>query len=501
MNRRAALGLVGVLATVAAACGNGSSILTAGNEEVATTAAPVTVPGQTTLPPASTVPPTTTTTPLDQLPPCPVEALAAASGPIEVVFWHGLNGVNETSIIALTEAYNASQDKVRVVVQNQGGYEQTIGKYLQSSQPARPDLVQMPEYMVQGMRDTESNIPIQACIEADGYDTSTFLPRALGAYSTEGITWAMPFNVSDPVLFYNRKIFAAAGLDPDDPPTSLEEVRAASEAIVASGAASTGIALDSGSDSGGGWFLEQWFAKAGELYADNGNGRLAPATRVLFDGPTGVELLTYLQDLLNDGLAVNVGDNASGQDNFLKLAAADPAAMTIGTSAAIGQVLDVVSQGLFPNIALEDLGIGPMPGPGGTLGSLVGGASLWLVADRDPAVTAAAWDYVKFLVSAQSQSTWATQTGYVPVRSDALDLDPVKTTFAEDPRFAVAYEQLLAAADDPSAVGPVLGPLREVRTVAATMIATVFGGADPATALAAGAAQANALIADYAARN
>jgi hypothetical protein len=33
------------------------------------------------------------------------------------------------------------------------------------------------------------------------------------------------------------------------------------------------------------------------------------------------------------------------------------------------------------------------------------------------------------------------------------------------------------------------------------MIATVFGGADPATALAAGAAQANALIADYAARN
>ena len=323
----------------------------------------------------------------------------------------------------------------------------------------------------------------------------------LGAYSTEGITWAMPFNVSDPVLFYNRKIFAAAGLDPDDPPTSLEEVRAASEAIVASGAASTGIALDSGSDSGGGWFLEQWFAKAGELYADNGNGRLAPATRVLFDGPTGVELLTYLQDLLNDGLAVNVGDNASGQDNFLKLAAADPAAMTIGTSAAIGQVLDVVSQGLFPNIALEDLGIGPMPGPGGTLGSLVGGASLWLVADRDPAVTAAAWDYVKFLVSAQSQSTWATQTGYVPVRSDALDLDPVKTTFAEDPRFAVAYEQLLAAADDPSAVGPVLGPLREVRTVAATMIATVFGGADPATALAAGAAQANALIADYAARN
>ena len=60
-------------------------------------------------------------------------------------------------------------------------------------------------------------------------------------------------------------MFEAAGLDPDDPPVSLEELRAASQAIVDTGAAATGIALDSGVDSGGGWFLEQWFARAGEL--------------------------------------------------------------------------------------------------------------------------------------------------------------------------------------------------------------------------------------------
>ena len=62
---------------------------------------------------------------------------------------------------------------------------------------------------------------------------------------------------------------------------------------------------------------------AGEPYADNGNGRLAPATQVLYDGPAGVELLTEVQSLIIDGLAVNVGDNPSGQDALLKLA--DPA--------------------------------------------------------------------------------------------------------------------------------------------------------------------------------
>ena len=58
---------------------------------------------------------------------------------------------------------------------------------------------------------------------------------------------------------------------------------------------------------------------------------------MLFDGPTGVELLTFVQSMVQDGLAVTVGDNPSGQDALLKLAdPAQPAAMAIATSAALG---------------------------------------------------------------------------------------------------------------------------------------------------------------------
>jgi sn-glycerol 3-phosphate transport system substrate-binding protein len=86
-----------------------------------------------------------------------------------------------------------------------------------------------------------------------------------------------------------------------------------SQALVDSGAAASGIALDTGTDSGGGWFLEQWFAKAGELYADNENGRAAPATRVLYDGPAGVELLTFVQEMIDDGLAVTSATTRAGR--------------------------------------------------------------------------------------------------------------------------------------------------------------------------------------------
>ena len=58
--------------------------------------------------------PTTTTTPLDALPPCPVDALDVADGPVEVLFWHGLTGETDTAIQALTAAYNASQSQVPV---------------------------------------------------------------------------------------------------------------------------------------------------------------------------------------------------------------------------------------------------------------------------------------------------------------------------------------------------------------------------------------------------
>ena len=212
--------------------------------------------------------------------------------PVELTFWYGLQTEVETHLAALTEQYHAQQDKVRVTLENQVGSKETFDKYVQSSQDGRPDLVLLPEYVVQQMADGGTVIPIGACIEESGYDTSAFLAGALEAYRTGGVQWSMPFNVSTPVLFFNERTFEAAGLDITNPPVSLEQLRQASQTIVDAGAATYGIALDSGVDSGGAWFLEQWFAKAGQLYADNGNGRLARATRVLFNGPAGVELLT-----------------------------------------------------------------------------------------------------------------------------------------------------------------------------------------------------------------
>ena len=72
-----------------------------------------------------------------------------------------------------------------------------------------------------------------------------------------------------------------------------------------------------------------------------------------------------MQSLINDGLAVYVGDNAGGADQLLKLAdAIEPAAMAIGTSAFLGTVINTLAGGLVPELGPEDVGVGPLPGPG-----------------------------------------------------------------------------------------------------------------------------------------
>lgn len=493
---RRPLFLLAAFGLVAAACSGGGEITDSGGAETTPPPTATAAPGET-LPAA-----TTTTVPPDTLPDCPTDALAGATGTTEIEFWYSMTGPLGLEIVKLTDAYNASQDKVKVTLV-ESSYEGTADNYYLASQDNRPDLVQLPEYQVQAMVDTASTVPVSKCIEASGFDTSAFLPTAMAAYETQGVQWSMPFNLSNPVLFYNKKAFAAAGLDPNVPPTSLDELRAFSQQIVDSGAATYGLSLDTGFDSGGGWYVEQWFCKAEEFYVDGDNGRTSRATQVLYNNATGVELLTYLQDMLNDGLAVNVGDNTqTGYDNLLKLAdEQQPAAMTIATSASLGPVLAVLGGGQFPQIGPDDVGVGPMPGPGGAPGALIGGASLWPVASGDDVKIAATWDFITYMVGAEQQSQWAAATGYVPVRSDAALVDPYMTTIANDPRFSVAYAQLEASPDALTSSGPVVGPLREIRSVLATAVAAIFDGAPVQETLDNAAQQATGLIADYNSRN
>ena len=205
-----------------------------------------------------------------------------------------------------------------------------------------PDLMQGEDTSTQAMIDSQAVLPVASCIAADHASTSDLIPRVRAYYSVNGVLWPMPFNNSNPVLYYNKKAFEKAGLDPNKPPSTLDEVKADSQQIVRSGAAPFGLALKTDS-----WYFEHWLAKAGHTLVNNGNGRTARATAVTFDDPTGISLFQWIDDMMTSKLALSTG--TSDLDHYLAVANGR-AAMTIDTSAALGTITQLFAAGQYQNV-------------------------------------------------------------------------------------------------------------------------------------------------------
>jgi len=471
--------LVAVLGLVVAACGDDGGD-DAAPEETSTTS--------TTLGEVPTADPDSELAAL-----CPVDALDGAAGPVTIDLWHSMTVELEATLAGLVADYNASQDRVRVNLVFQGSYNESLDKYLTALRGgSRPTLIQLEETALQLGIDSGSFIPVQACVDAAGFSFDDYIERVVTAYTVENTLWPMPFNTSNPILYANRTILDRANVGPL--PTTLAEVRAAAQAVVDSGAAASGVSL-----IGSGWIIEQLFALDDQVYVDGGNGRTERATELLIDTDLGLEVFTWVHDMVRDGLATYVGDGANAE-HFIALATGQ-AAMTIDTTAALRSV--VIGARDFPDVQVE---IGPMPSvadrPGGVL---VGGAAMWLDAETTDEERAASWDFLVWLTEPEQQATWHAGsenlpgTGYVPIRKSAIELAVVTDLWAEEPEFRVAYDQLVTGAETVATAGPVIGNHAQVRqrAIVPALERMYIQGQDPAAALAQAKSEADAIIADY----
>ncbi|HKA94446.1 MAG TPA: ABC transporter substrate-binding protein [Acidimicrobiia bacterium] len=424
---------------------------------------------------------------------CPVNALKnAKSKPVEITYWQGgLQRANEEAILRLADKFNASQNDVRVSVVNQTTYADTLNKFRAGlSSGDLPDLVQIEDTGLQQMIDTRAVLPAQACVDADKYDLSDNLKRVVDYYSVKGKLYPMPFNVSNPVFYYNKKAFEAAGLDPNNPPKTLDEVKTAAQKLKDSGTVSQagmGLKLDP-------WYLEQWSALGGKTYVNNGNGRKSRATATTFDNATGKEIFTFLNDMVKAGLArTNPADGPQAFDNLIGIGNGN-FGMTIDTSAALGTIQQLLSSGQYPNV---ELGVAPMPGPNGKGGVLVGGGANYIVNKSSPEKQAAAWQFAKFLNDPENQADWSVATGYIPIRQSAADRPQVQQYWAANPAFKVAYDQLVGGVTNTATAGPVIGDYQGVRDAVLDAEQQMFNGTSPNAALKQAKQDANAKIQEY----
>lgn len=414
----------------------------------------------------------------DELPTCPVDALDDAAGPVQIDLWHTEIGLPSEAIDRLAGDYNASQDRVVVRPQFQGAVPELMRKFSDAigDPGSLPTVLSTDETALQFMSDSGVVVPASACLEADPDARPLFedlLPAVRSANSIGEVLWpAAPIGLSA-VMYRNDAHLRAAGLDPASPLTTLEQVREAAEAIRDASVPGVDAPVVMRADS---WLNEYWTTGAGQAVVDRDNGHAALATASRYDNPATVELLRWIDGMLDDGL-LKLTDNADLVAAFLALGNGSSSILFDG-SAAISTVSAVVSGSLSP----EQSGLGGADLPGGvevqglevSVAALPGltpdasgqvlGGGWYLVDDGDPVQLAAAWDFMKYFLQTEQQVTWAIDSSYLPVQQAAADSPRLQSFWADTQPgrwMATAYESF--AALDADFPGPIIGPYAEFR--------------------------------------
>jgi sn-glycerol 3-phosphate transport system substrate-binding protein len=412
-------------------------------------------------------------------------------GEVDINFWHAMTGTNGETLQKLVDQFNQQNSgKIKVNLSYKGTYDAALAAYKTASTDQRPDLMQMYDIGTRYMIDSKTIVPMQAFIDVDKYDVSDIQPNIAGYYTVDKKLYSMPFNTSMPLLYINREAFTKAGLDPDKPPTTLDEIRADAEKIKATPGETVQFGFGA---TLYGWYVEQWNAVANQTICDADNGRSGAVTKPNMNNATNTALLQWWQKMVGDGLAMKLDSNTTNGQNAFSSGTVAIGLESTGSlggyvkNAATAKNPFTVGTGFFPKVNSGDTG-----------GPIIGGASLWVVTKPDLARERAAWELVKFLASKPTQVTWHTSTGYFPISKGALEDPADKQWVAQKPQFATAITQLQQTKLTPATQGCSVGVMPDLRKDSENaMQAVVLQGQDPTQALATAQSTAEKQVSDY----
>ena len=417
----------------------------------------------------------------------------AAQAQTQIDWWHAMGGELGTILEGITTDFNASQSDYVVVPSYRGTYTETMtGAIAAFRAGEQPDIVQVFEVGTGTMMAAEGAIiPVYQLMEQTGapFDPSAFLPAVVGYYTDpEGNMLSMPFNSSTPILYYNRNVFEAAGLDPDVAPRTWTEVEEFSRQIMSSGAAECGFTT--------GWIswaqLENFSAWHNQPIGTLSNGFGGTETELTVNGPVQVRHWENLARWQDEGL-FRYGGPGGGND-------APPAfyaqqcAMYMNSSASRAGVLN--------NATDFEVGFGMLPYyedvDGAPQNSIIGGATLWVLSGGTPEEQAGVAAFFNYLSSPEVQAAWHQATGYLQITQAAYDLSAAQGYYAANPGSDVSIEQITLNPPTDNSRGLRFGNYVQIRTVIDEEFERLLSGAvDAQGALDAVVERGNALIREF----
>ena len=321
------------------------------------------------------------------------------TSPVEITFWHAMNGDLENSLQELTDKFMNDNPNVTVTLQNQSSYADLQQK-LASTVASPNNLPTMTQSYIDWLYTPIKDglvVDLKPYIEHEtlAFDNyNDVLPTLREASNIDGGIYGIPFNKSTEVLYYNKTLLDELGLEP---PTDYETLAAVSMEIK-----NKKDIPGAGFDVLGTYFTT-YLKNEGVVYDTS----FDPTSQVALDAAN------YYLDGVKEG--------------YFRIAGTDKYLSGPFGNETLGMYIGSNGGESFALMAVDDkFEVGVAPSPTGF--SLQQGTDLFIFDSADSNQRTAAYEYMKFLTTTENQIKWASDTGYMPVRTSAVEADEYKTS-------------------------------------------------------------------------
>jgi len=357
----------------------------------------------------------------------------ASSKPVEIDFWYALGGRNGEIIQEMVKKFNDSQKDIVVKASYQGSYYENHSKVLAAvSAGNQPDVTMVEVGSIGAFADAK------VLEELEPYTNGAekkYIPGLLGNSYWKDKLYAIPFNRSTPLLYLNRDMLKAAGLDPEGPKT-WEELRQYAKTL-------TKKEGDKTATYGFSTAIDIWFYEA--LVFQSGGSILTEDNKALaINSEAGKAPIEFWTSMLKEGIMkAPPGEKYNAWDvakqDFL--------------NGQVGMIFTSTGdlRGLKEN-AKFDVGAAFMPA-NKSYGAPTGGANLVILAKSSDEEKKAAWEFINWMTDTAQTVPFSLESGYMPVTTEAVESAEMKAAYEKEPNFQVAVKQLEYASPRPMVPG------------------------------------------------
>lgn len=332
---------------------------------------------------------------------------------VTITAWHGSSGESAKFLENIVKKYNASQSDATVKLVFVDTDNMVTKLTAAAAGKALPEVGMLMWPMWLGpLKDVVKPLDEYIKAEPDKWNENDFLDGLIdGNVRFDGVTYGIPIETNNRALYYNKKLFEEAGVQP---PTTWDELVDVAQKLTDTGKKKWGMSLPTtqGGALDAAWAPFMW--QAGGDYVN------PEGTELQFNNEGGIAATQYFVDLINKHKVASLAPPQNGfQSGMIAMSISGP--WSIPTLNANDKL---------------DYGIAPLPeGPKGKA-TILGGTNNFIFKTA-PEKEKAAWDFLTWLSTPDNTAEFAVGYGSIPIRKSSSDTEAWKNFVDKNPDIQV----------------------------------------------------------------